>query len=164
MSAALRASSLNGRYYAPFDINSKNFTHVPPETEEWFDRLADFFTAATLLVEQGEYQKAVDAFDLVYELVDLMESGDEIVFADEYGSWMIPIREEDCVAAYLKAIAQVENEVGFANAAVDLLKRDKNQGFSLKVYSAAMNAGRPEQIAFFAAKVEKLAMPTKFSR
>lgn len=72
-----------------------------------------------------------------------MESGDELIFADEYGSW-IPIREDDCFAAYLKTIAQVENEVGFAYAAVDLLKRDKNQGFSLKVYSTALNAGLPE--------------------
>jgi len=30
--------SLAEVYYAPFDINSKNWMHVPDETEEWFER------------------------------------------------------------------------------------------------------------------------------
>ena len=30
--------SLAGLYYAPFEINSKNFTHIPEETEEWFEK------------------------------------------------------------------------------------------------------------------------------
>src|SRR3954470_16367921 len=33
--------SLARKYYQPFLINSKNWTHVPDKTDEWFDRLAD---------------------------------------------------------------------------------------------------------------------------
>ncbi len=32
---------------------------------------------------------AVQCFKLLHELIDKMEDGDEIVFADEYGTWMI---------------------------------------------------------------------------
>ena len=156
-----REDSINGRYYAPFDIDSKNFTYVPNETEEWFDRLGDFFNAATLLVEKGEFSIAVAAFEIICELVDIMESGDEIVFADEYGSWMIPVREDECVAAYLKAISSVENAVGFANEAIELLKRDRQENFTLKVYDAAMKVGHPDQKIAFASKVEKLGLPIK---
>ena len=31
--------SLKGVYYAPFDVNSKNFMNIPEETEEWFEKL-----------------------------------------------------------------------------------------------------------------------------
>jgi len=30
--------SLAEVYYTPFDINSKNWMHIPDETEEWFER------------------------------------------------------------------------------------------------------------------------------
>jgi hypothetical protein len=156
-----REESLAGEFYAPFDINSKNLTHVPAETEEWFNRLADFLKAATALVAIGDYHSAVNAFDVLYELIDAMKSGDEIVFGDEIGSWMIPIREEECVAAYLKAVAQIENPVGFANAAIEMLRRDRSQSFALKVYPSALDCGSPEQIAAFEAKIQKLGLPTK---
>lgn len=129
----------------------------PPENVEWFDRIAAFFGAATQLVAQAQYSTAVAVFDLIYDLIDLIDSGDEIVFADECGSWMIPIREHECVAAYLNAIACTENAVGFANEAVDLLKRDKHHSFTLKVYDSAMAVGNPEQKSSFVAKVEKKA-------
>ncbi|HYX33970.1 MAG TPA: hypothetical protein VE954_12715 [Oligoflexus sp.] len=159
-----RDDSSNGNYYAPFDIDSRNFTFIPPETEEWFDRLADFFNTAMLLVDQGQYQLAYDAFGLIYELVGLMESGDEIIFADEYGSWMIPVREDDCIAAYLRAVAQMENEDDFTNTAIGLLKRDEKQSFTINVYHSALAAGSPEQVAAFVAKVEKLGLAIQLAR
>ena len=39
--------SLAGAYYAPFNINSKNFSHIPEETEDWFEELSDFLKAST---------------------------------------------------------------------------------------------------------------------
>ena len=32
-----RRESMAGVYYAPFKINSKNWSHIPDETREWFD-------------------------------------------------------------------------------------------------------------------------------
>lgn len=156
-----RDESLCGEFFAPFDINSKNFTHIPAETREWFDRLADFLKTATCLTSKGDYANAVAAFEILYELIDAMESGDEIVFADEYGSWMIPVREEECVAAYLKAVAHIENAAGFANAAIEMLRRDKRQGFTLKVYSSALICGSSEQVTAFEVKIQKHGLPIK---
>jgi len=36
--------SLAGKYYAPFDISSKNSMHIPKETNAWFHRLGDLLT------------------------------------------------------------------------------------------------------------------------
>ncbi len=81
--------SLAGHYYTPFDINSKNFMHIPDETEEWFDEIGDFLDDACELVDKGEKEAVLPAFKLLMDLVKRMEDGEEIIFADEYGSWMI---------------------------------------------------------------------------
>jgi len=78
-----------GFYYAPFEVNSKNFSQIPEETDAWFDEISDYLEDSSRLTDQGEHEMAVQCFKLLHELVDKMEDGDEIVFADEYGTWMI---------------------------------------------------------------------------
>jgi hypothetical protein len=80
---------LAGYYYAPFNINSKNFMHIPEETENWFDELSDFLDNACKLVEKGEKEAVLPSFKLLMDLVRRMKNGEEIIFADEYGDWMI---------------------------------------------------------------------------
>ena len=41
------SDSLAQKYYAPFAINSKNFMHIPEETEEWFEILGDVLEEST---------------------------------------------------------------------------------------------------------------------
>ena len=82
-------NSFAGLYYAPFDINSKNFMDVPEETDAWFAKLDELFAECVKLVKQKEYQVAVETFDILYELTGCLWD-DEIVFADELGMWMFP--------------------------------------------------------------------------
>ncbi len=84
------AKSMAGVYYAPFKINSKNWSHIPDETREWFDRLGDLLQASAQLTAQGNHLHAVACFGTLYTLIAAMEDGEEIVFGDEIGSWMIP--------------------------------------------------------------------------
>jgi hypothetical protein len=44
-----RHDSLARYYYAPFNVNSKNFMHIPEETHEWCDLFARFVAEACLL-------------------------------------------------------------------------------------------------------------------
>ena len=48
---------------------------------------------------------AAACFGILYELIDAMERGDEIVFAEEVGGWMIPGDEKEYVAAYMTSLA-----------------------------------------------------------
>lgn len=160
---AFREKSLRGDYWAPFNVNSKNFMDVPVETTEWFDRLADLFTAAMKLVEGQEYFVAVEAFAGLFEVLDLIDDGGEgIVFADELGSWMLPVRMEEVGRAYVKALAKSEDEAGFAKAVVELIIRDKSEGFTMKVYPAAIKSGSTAQMAALEEAIKKGKVKTTY--
>lgn len=92
--------SMAGLYYAPFDMNSKNFMDIPEETEEWFDKLGLFLDFSSHLVDQGHYQDALRCFKELFMLIYNMT--EEIVFADELGYHMI-IAETDYLKAFAKA-------------------------------------------------------------
>jgi hypothetical protein len=86
--------SLDDVYYAPFNVNSKNFMDVPEETDAWFSKLHDVLASAAKLTEQEDYHVAIEVFKIAYELIDMIESGAEIVFADELGMWMCGFSEK----------------------------------------------------------------------
>lgn len=147
--------SLNGVYYAPFAINSKNFTHIPEETAEWFDILGDCLKRSTKLTEQGDHAQAVECFTLLYELIGTMERGEEIVFADECGSWMIPGDEKTFVQAYVTSLAAVKTPEEFTAAALPLLQRDSYQSFATRAYTSAMRVANKQQSAALKAELKR---------
>jgi hypothetical protein len=100
--------SLAGKYYAPFNVNSKNYMDVPEETEEWCDRFAGFVAEASKLTVAGEHAPAVACFALLHELLEALNSGQEIIFAEEAGSWMIPTDEKAWLKAYKTSRGAVE--------------------------------------------------------
>ncbi len=153
--------ALAGKYYAPFDINSKNFMHVPEQTNAWFERLGDLLTDSARLSGQGDHTHAVACFQILYELVEAMCSGEEIVFADEYGTWMIPIDEKKTIAAYLASLAATSTPEQYAAAVVPLIRRDSYESFSKKTYAAAIRAAGTAQKAHLKAEVARQGVPTK---
>ena len=148
-------NSLAGRYYAPFMIDSKNFMDIPDETEEWFQRLDELLESSTSLSQQREHDWAVACFQILYKLIDKMESGEEIIFADEYGSWMIPGNEKDYIAAYLTSLAETSSREGFAQETIPLLKRDSYNSFAFEVYSSALKTASPTQIRHLEAEIKR---------
>jgi len=68
----------------------------------WFEQLGDFLARSTLLADQGQHHDACTCFGLLYELIEQMERGEEIVFAEEVGSWMIPGDEKVYLQAYIR--------------------------------------------------------------
>src|SRR5580698_2972539 len=86
--------SKDGKYYAPFNVNSKNYMEVPEETDEWCDTFADLAKRTIAITVMGDHARAVACFALLYELLESLDHGDEIIFAEEAGSWMIPADEK----------------------------------------------------------------------
>ncbi len=156
--------SLARKYYAPFEINSKNYTHIPDETEEWFEILGDLLEDSTKLTKHEEHALAVECFGLLYELIDHMEKGEEIVFADEFGSWMIPGDEKKCIAAYLSSLAVVASPESFTATALPLLKRDSTYSFSCQVYAAAVRVANKEQLVKLKAEIKRQNVQTTSKR
>jgi len=156
-------SSRAGHYYAPFNINSKNYMHIPEETKEWFEEVGGYLQDCCQLTAQGDYQHAVACFGLLNDLIDEMEDG-EIVFADEIGSWMIPGDEKQYVTAYLTALAATATPEAFADIVVPMAKRDSWQNFYGQVYETAVRVANDAQKAQLDAEIKRLNIRTEPNR
>ena len=147
--------SMEGYYYAPFEINSKNFSDIPEETDAWFDEISDYLEDSSRLTDQGEHEMAVQCFKLLYELIDKMEDGDEIIFADEYGTWMITGDEKRFIESYLSSLAALSTPEEYANCAIPLIKRDSYESFHNKVYVSAIKIANEDQKVYLKTEVKK---------
>ncbi len=153
--------SRDGFYYAPFMINSKNYMHIPEETDEWFKKIDGYLRDSCQLTAQADYLSAVACFGLLYELIDEMESGDEIVFGDEIGSWLIPGDEKQYLTAYITAVAQVATPDEFAAIIVPLARRDSYQSLSGQVYATASRLANAAQKERLDAEIKRLNIRTE---
>jgi hypothetical protein len=153
--------SMAGYYYAPFDINSKNFSDIPEETDAWFDEISDYLEDSSRLTDQGEHEMAIQGFKLLYELIDKMEDGDEIVFADEYGTWMITGDEKRFIKSYLSSLAAISTPEEYANGAIPLVKRDSYESFHNKVYASAIKIANEDQKVYLKTEVKKQKIRTR---
>ena len=158
---AFRDDSLAGYYYEPFEIRSYNYTHVPEETEAWFEKMGDYLIASRQLTEQGDHTDAVACFRMLYALIEKMESGEEIVFADEYGSWMIPGDEKTYIAAYMTSLAATTTPEAFTEAAIPLIRRDTYQSLATQAYASAIRAADEDQQAHLEAEVRRQEIRTE---
>ena len=155
-----QSDSLARKYYAPFDINSKNFMHIPEETNAWFEQLGDLLTDSARLSQQGDHTDAVACFQILYDLVEALCRGDEIVFADEYGTWMIPVDERKVIPAYLASLAATTTPEAYTAAALPLIRRDSVESFTMKTYAAALRAADKTQKVHLKAEVKRLQIRT----
>jgi hypothetical protein len=151
--------SLARKYYAAFAMNSKNYRHIPNKTREWCDRIADLLKQATQLTG-GDHSRAVEAFSLLFELIEKMEHGVEIVFAEEMGSWMIHPSEKEWIAAYLTSLAATCDLEQFAAQATPLIRRDSFQSYSAAAYKSALEAANEDQKARLRSEIERLRSRT----
>src|SRR6266576_2011590 len=132
-----RRDSLARSYYAPFDMNSKNFMHIPAMTREWCDLFARFVADASTLTARGEHTQAAACFAMLYELLEALDRGEEIIFAEEAGSWLIPAAEKEWLKTYLTSLAAIATPEAFASAALPMIKRDSHNSFAAQVHGAA---------------------------
>lgn len=135
--------SIAGKYYAPFAINSKNFSDIPEETELWCDLIAKHFTDTLELFNREEYKMATECFDKLYYLQDNM--CEEIVFADELGTWMIPIKQATYIPKYIESMAKTKTAEGFKRGIKMLMDFDDYDYKKTKVFNKAMRVGTQEQ-------------------
>jgi hypothetical protein len=140
-----RDASFDGEYYAPFDINSKNYMNVPEETDMWFEKLSDLLTDSTNLSNQGYHINAVKCFEILFMLMENVDRGEEIVFADELGMWMLPINEEPCINAYFKSAAAIYEPDKYVKAVLPLIRTDGYSSFKNKAYEKAKRAASKSQ-------------------
>ena len=100
-------ASLRGEYYQTFHVNWRNCTEKSQGTDAFiaeFDRLMGRCVQA---VAEGSQETAREAFELLFTLLHgIDEDPDRIVFfADEAGSWQVPVVWRTVLPAYFKCLA-----------------------------------------------------------
>ena len=90
-----------------------------------------------------------------------MEEGDEIVFADECGTWMITGDENRFVKSYLSSLSAISTPEEYANDAIPLIKRDSFESFHNKVYATATKICNEDQKIYLKTEVKKQKIRTR---
>ncbi len=125
--------SFEQRYYSPFSINSKNCRYIPEATNEWIYKISNFLIWSVQLTELGQHKCAVECFEKLYELIYAVDSGEEIIFADECGSWMITADEKIYNKAFITSLSKTkESDEEFINSVMPLIKDDTYESFNYK--------------------------------
>jgi hypothetical protein len=160
-----RQRSFSKKYYAPFNMDSKNYSNVPQATTNWCDEFARLAKDACQLTAKQNHPEAVRSLSVLYELLEAMESGDhQIVFAHELGGWMIPADEKVWLRAYVKSLAATVTPERFAKIVTPMLWRDSIQSFAAEVYASAMQIAMPEQRAAMEAERIRRCIRTPMER
>jgi hypothetical protein len=155
-----RRDSLARKYYAPFNVNSKNFMDIPEKTEEWCARFAQFVADISTLTLRGEHAQAVSCFAMLYELLEALEWGKEIIFAEEAGSWMIPTDHKAWLKAYLTSLAATTTPEAFTAAALPMIDRDSGHSFAGQAYVSALKVANAQQNAHLQAELRRQKIRT----
>ena len=90
-----------------------------------------------------------------------MEEGDGIVFADEYGSWMITGDEKRFIRSYLSSLSAISTPEEYADGAIFLIKRDSFESFHNKVYSTATKIANKDQKIYLKTQIKKQNIRTR---
>ncbi|MFC1585120.1 hypothetical protein ACFL5V_06215 [Fibrobacterota bacterium] len=135
--------SYAGEYYAPFDVNSKNFMHIPEETELWFDLLRDYLDKTVKLFEMEEYKLAADCFSKLFNVYNDMDR--DIVFADELGGHLLHAEHKQIIPKFIRALAKTKDPQDYAKEILLLMRLDEYDYNMKKVYNFAKRIGSKEQ-------------------
>lgn len=150
--------SMNGHYYSSFMMNSKNFSNVPEETEEWFDELSDKLDFTSKLVAEEQYVTALKCFKILYELIERMGNGENIVFADELGDWMIHAKT-DYVQNHIIALSHtLETTEEYVEILIPMIKMDSYFSLYNKVYQKVKKHATKEQLSAINKEVKSLSI------
>jgi hypothetical protein len=147
--------SMSGYYYAPFNINSKNYMDIPEETSEWCNEISTYLDQTSQLSIQRFHEVSIKCFQILFGLIDDLGEK-EIIFADEIGSWMVGADEEQAFKCYITSLAEYCSPADFVKNLIPLLKRDYYESFSNKIFQKALSGGNGDQAALLKSEIKRL--------
>jgi len=83
---------------------------------------------------------------------------EKIIFGDEVGMWMLGIKEEPCVNAYLTSAAATFEPEEFVKTALLLIEYDCCSSFMYKAYEKAQRAANNAQRLLLEQEVTRLGI------
>ncbi len=109
--------SLAGRYFESFNVNSRNFMNKSRGTDTW---IAEFLRLVKRCVSTPAAKEPLlvrTAFETLFNLLlEVDECRDDIIFfADEGGSWQVPVVWDEVLPAWFQTLAATANPAEYAS-------------------------------------------------
>jgi hypothetical protein len=139
-------TSLAGKYYESFFVNSKNCTQQSAGTSAWiaeFRRLLDRCVINAKKCNPAEIRQALDVLFGLLEHIDKCLD-DVIFFADEGGSWQVGVDWPKVLPVWFKALSATAEPDEYAQRVVAFLSRHYSYGRD-KMLVIARRTGSPDQ-------------------
>ena len=140
------AKSLKGHYYDSFDVNWKNSNDTSKGTDEWLAICSGLFRrCAVEVAEGGPSSESLEAFELLFGLLEKVDEGEEIVFwADEGGSYEVTPGWRDVLPGYFRALSPGLSPSEYVTRVLNALEYGYN--FERDLYlQSARDAATPDQ-------------------
>lgn len=138
--------SLKGRYYETFDVNWKNSNNKSKGTSEWLATCNSLFRRCAAEVSDDKpCSGTLEAFDLLFDLLEKVDEGEEIVFwADEGGSYEVDPGWREVLPRYFVCLSQEVEPSEYVARVLNALEYGFN--FERDLYlQSARDAATPAQ-------------------
>jgi hypothetical protein len=160
---AFEKRSLDGEYFEPFDVNSKNCSAQSMGTTAWVAEYGRFLKRCVAEEELGDPAAVRESFDILFGLVDLIDEGsDEVLFfADDGGSWEFGEDWHEILPPWFRVLSCTSAPEEFAERVLAILNARCAFG-SDKMLAVARKTATPEQAKALVARDK--AQPEKRNR
>ena len=149
---AFEKRSLDGEYFEPFDVNSKNCSAQSMGTTAWIAEYGRFLKRCVAEEKLGDPAEVRESFDILFGLVDLIDEGsDEVLFfADDGGSWQFGEDWHEILPPWFRVLSATAAPEEFAKRVLAILNA-QCPFYSDKLVAAARKIATPEQAKALAA-------------
>ena len=113
-------ASRQGDYYEDFAVNSKNFMDKSHGTASWIEECNRLLRRCVAAADAGAHAEAREAFQLVFELLEYINRGEDgvIFFADEAGAWQVGVEWDVVLPAWFACLAATVSPDEYASSVV----------------------------------------------
>ena len=112
-----RDRSLAGAYFESFNVNSRNFMDKSRGTDTWIAEFLRLMTRCASTAATKEPLLVRTAFEMLFNLLlEVDECRDDIIFfADEGGSWQVPVMWGEVLPAWFRTLAPTASPADYAS-------------------------------------------------
>jgi hypothetical protein len=131
LTARVRAfcdASRRGEYYEDFPVNSKNYMENSGGTDRFIVDCDRLLSLCVKHSTEGHHNEAAAAFELIFGVLRHIDEclDDVVFFADEGGSWQIPVDWRTVFPAWFESLAAIADPDEFAAKIVSEVERHAN--------------------------------------
>jgi hypothetical protein len=139
-------TSLDGKYYESFFVNSQNYTQQSAGTSAWIAEFRRLLNRCVINAKQCNPAEIRQALDVLFGLLEHIDKclDDVIFFADEGGSWQVGVDWPKVLPVWFKALSATAEPDEYAQRVVAFLSRHYSYGRD-KMLVIARRTGSPDQ-------------------